>query len=234
MTQPEVLYHDDDVLVVAKPAGLLSLADGYQPHLPYVRALLEPDWGPVWPVYTLDKEASGVLVLARNREALKALQEQWQQGGLTCLFHALVRGQPEWREYTARHPLRTNVGRRKRTVVDPKRGRPAETRFRVLEPFGRYTLLEALPRTWHRHQIRAHLYALGHPVAADPLYGPGRLPEDPIDRLALHARRVVFTHPHEGREIHITCEHPRDWQQALEALRMEQLWVDQEVEEETP
>lgn len=233
MKTPRVLYADADLLVVDKPAGLRALPDGYQPHLPYVRKALEPQWGAVWPVYTLDKETSGLLLLARSREALQALQAAWEQGRVERVFHALVRGTPEWREYTARHPLRTNVGRRKRTVVDPKRGRPAETRFRVLETLGRYSLVEARPILGHhRHQIRAHLYALGHPLAGDPLYGPGRLEEDPLARLALHARRITFPHPRTGQTLHFTCDYPLDWVQAVETLRMEQLWVDQTLEEE--
>ncbi len=232
MTQDvAVLYHDEHILIVDKPSGLLSIPDGYRPDAPHLRSLLEPDWGPVWPVFHLDKEASGVVVLGRSAEARKALRRLFEQGEMRRVFHALVRGSPEWETYQARHPLRTNVGRRKRTVVDPRRGRFAETYFRVLERLGRYTLVEAIPMTDRRHQIRVHLYALGHPVAGDALYGPGRLEEDPIHRLALHARRVAFPHPFAQAEVRVTAEHPQDFVQALETLRLEQMWVDTEIEE---
>ena len=229
--QVPVLYHDDWLLMVDKPAGLLSIPDGYRPDLPYLRSVLEPRWGPVWPVYQLDKEISGVVVLARDKESRKALRRLFDRGQMTRIFHVLVRGNPEWETYEARHPLRPNVGRRKRTVVDPQRGLPAETHFRVLERLGRYTLVEARPLTDRRHQIRVHLYVLGHPVSGDALYGPGRLEEDPISRLGIHARRVVFRHPHTGEEVRATAEHPQDFAQALEALRMEQMLVDTEIEE---
>ncbi len=226
-----VLYNDDYLLVVDKPSGLLSIPDGYQPDLPHLRSVLEKAWGPVWPVYPLDKETSGVLPMARDKETRKTLRRQFEKGEMERIFHVLVRGNPEWETYIARHPLRTNVGRRKRTVVDPQRGQPAETHFRVLERLGRYTLVEARPITDRRHQIRVHLYVLGHPVAGDPLYGPGRLEEDPLDRLAIHARRVVLRHPVTGDVLRVTSEHPEDFAQALDTLRMELAWVDTEVEE---
>ncbi len=227
-----VIYHDDHVLIVDKPSGLLSIPDGYRPELPHLRSVLEPQWGPVWPVYPLDKETSGVLPLARDKETRKALRRLFERGEMERVFHVLVRGNPEWETYVARHPLRTNVGRRKRTVVDPQRGQPAETHFRVLERLGRYALVEARPITDRRHQIRVHLYVLGHPVVGEPLYGPGRLEEDPMKRLAVHARRVVFPHPRTGETVRVTAEHPEDFTRALESLRMEMAWVDTEVEEE--
>lgn len=216
-----VLYADDHLLVVDKPVGVLTLAHGYEPGVPHVRILLEPEWGPVWPVYTLEKEVSGLLVLARSKGIQKALARQSREGALQRMFHALVRGVPEWETYTARHPLRTNVGRRKRTVVDPDRGHPAETVFRVVERFERHALVEAIPRTEWRHQIRVHLYTLGHPLVGESLYGTGPAEDDPLPRLALHARRVVFRHPVSGEVLRFTAEYPEDWIQTLAYLRME-------------
>lgn len=227
-----VHHADDHLLIVEKPAGVLTLAHGYQRDAPYLRTLLEPEWGPVWPVYTLEKDVSGLVVLARSPESRKALQRLLDRGEMQRVYHVLVRGTPEWTETQARHPLRTNVGRRKRTVVDP-RGQPARTRFRVLEYLGRFTLVEAVPATARRHQVRVHLYTLGHPVAGDPLYGPGPQEDDPIDRPALHLRRVVFPHPFRDQTLRATAAYPQDFQAALDALRMEQM-VDTELVEGGP
>ncbi len=227
-----VHHADDHLLIVEKPAGVLTLAHGYRRDAPYLRTLLEPEWGPVWPVYTLEKDVSGLVVLARSPESRKALQRLLDRGEMQRVYHALVRGTPEWRETQARHPLRTNVGRRKRTVVDP-RGQSAQTRFRVLEHLGRFTLVEAVPATARRHQVRVHLYTLGHPVAGDPLYGPGPQEDDPIDRPALHLRRVVFPHPFHNQTLRATAAYPQDFQVALDALRMEQM-VDTELVEGGP
>ncbi|NPA06429.1 MAG: RluA family pseudouridine synthase [Chloroflexi bacterium] len=231
MTVPTVLHADEDVLVINKPVGLLSIPDGYDPNKPHVRALLEPEWGRLWIVHRLDKDTSGVMVLARNADAHKRLNRAFEQGEVTKVYHALVRGNPDWQTKEAAWPLRPNVGRRKRTVVDPRRGKPARTHFRVLERFGSHALVEAIPLTGRRHQIRAHLYALGHPIVGDPLYGPGPLPEDPLPHLGLHARRLVFPHPRTQETIAVTAPYPATWDRAFEALLFEKAWVDRDETE---
>jgi len=230
MTHPDVLYADDAVLVINKPVGLLAIPDGYDPQKQHVRALLEPDWGRLWVVHRLDKETSGAMLLARTPEAHKALNRAFEQREVTKVYHALVRGNPEWQTKEVSWPLRPNVGRRKRTVVDPRRGREARTSFRVLERFGSHALVEAIPHTDRRHQIRAHLYALGYPILGDPLYGPGREPDDLLPHLGLHARRLVFPHPQTGEIVRVTAPYPSTWDAALEALRLEKAWVDKDLE----
>ncbi len=231
MTTPAVLYADDDVVVINKPVGLLAIPDGYDPNKPHVRALLEPEWGRLWIVHRLDKDTSGVMVLARNVDAHKSLNHAFEHSKVTKVYHALVRGNPDWQTKEVAWPLRPNVGRRKRTVVDPRRGKPARTQFRVLERFGSHALVEAIPHTGRRHQIRAHLYALGHPIVGDPLYGPGPLPEDPLPHLGLHARRLVFPHPRTREAVAVTAPYPATWERALEALLLEKAWVDREERE---
>ncbi len=212
-----LLYADEDLLVIVKPAGLRSTPDGWDPTLPHLRAVLEPEYGRLWLVHRLDKDASGVMVLARNAQAHRALSQQWEARAVEKVYHALTHGEPDWQERVVRAPLRANVGRRKRTVVHPQ-GKPAETALRVIRRLAGYALVEARPQTGRRHQVRVHLYHVGHPIVADPLYGPGPRPEDPMGRLALHARRLAFRHPRTGEPLRFTAPHPEDLAAALARL----------------
>jgi len=135
MDQPtgiQILYRDEALLVINKPAGLSTLPDGYNPTLPHVKSLLEGQSGRLWTVHRLDKDTSGVLVFARSAEAHRSLNTQFEQHQVTKLYHALVQGSPAWMEYTADLPLRSDGDRHHRTVVDLRAGKPALTHFKVL------------------------------------------------------------------------------------------------------
>ncbi len=214
------LYADDQLWVVNKPNGLASLPhSGPEPHLVQQLQALEPGF---WAVLTpLDRAASGAVLVARTPQAQRALQQAQEQGQVQVVFHALVLGNPAWDRRELDTPLRPNVGRRKRTVADPARGRPARTRVRVIERFGSHALVEVTPLTRVRHQVRAHLYAAGHPIAGDPLYGPGPEPGGVARHLALHARRLRFPHPGRGETMQVTAPYPAWWDAALDALRWE-------------
>ncbi len=213
-----VLFADDYLLVVAKPAGLLTVPDGWQPDLPHLAALLTLQWGRLWVVHRLDRETSGVMVLARTAGAHRALNAQFAQREIRKTYHAIVFGEPVWRQRTVSLRLTPNRGRRKRTVVDA-RGKPARTEVRVLQRFGAFSLLEAVLHTGRRHQVRVHLFALGFPIVNDPLYGDATDDHPlPIQRLALHARRLTFQHPATGETMGFTALHPPDFAAALENL----------------
>ena len=228
-----VLFSDAHVLVVAKPAGLLSAPDGWQPDLPHLQALLEPQWGRLWLVHQLDKDASGVMVLARTADARRGLDVQFAGQEIRKTCHAIVFGEPSWRQRTVTLRLTPHRGRRKRTVVDPQ-GKEARTALRVLQRFGAFSLLEAVPRTQRRHQVRVHLFAEGFPVVNDPLYGSATDDHPlPIHRLALHARRLEYRHPVTGEWMGFTAPHPPDFAAALENLAAYgDLYADEGVVEE--
>ena len=186
-----VLYLDNHLLVVAKPAGLPTLVDGYHPEAPYLVGVLKATYGRLWVVHRLDRETSGVIVFARTAAAHRPLNTQFEQRQALKPYHALVQGLPAWDSQNIHLPLRPDGDRRHRTVVDPQHGKPAETGLRVLERFDRCALLQAVPHTGRTHQIRAHLAALGHPIAADPLYGGPMLPGLPTPGLACPLAQVV-------------------------------------------
>jgi len=213
-----VIHSDGDILVIDKPAGVLSIPDGYDHAVPYLRRLLEPSYGRLWVVHRLDKETSGVMVLARTPEAHRALSLQFAGRQVSKTYHTIVEGEPEWDEKVLDLPLRASVGRHHRTVVDIGNGKPAVTKFQVLERFDGYALLAAIPETGRTHQIRAHLYDLAFFILSDPLYGHMRT-SIYIDRMALHARSLRFWHPSTGAMVTFESPCPADFEAALAQLR---------------
>jgi tRNA pseudouridine32 synthase / 23S rRNA pseudouridine746 synthase len=213
----KLVFADDHLLVINKPAGLLSLPDGYDPRLPSVRPLLEPAWGPLWVVHRLDKDTSGIFLLARSADAHRHLSQQFENHQVRKIYHALVLGVPAWDQIESRAPLRAGVGRRKRTVIDSRGGKPAQTFFRIQRRFASAALIQAEPRTGRTHQIRAHLYGLGYPVLSDPLYGDQTI-STAISRLALHAFCLELFHPANGERLSLEAVYPSDFTQALRIL----------------
>ena len=113
----EILHSDDHIIVLNKPAGLPVLPDGWKPDAPYLVKLLEEEHGKIWVVHRLDKITSGVMVFACTVEAHRELNRQFERHEIEKVYQAIVEGIPPWDEHTARHMLRTNVGRKHRTVV---------------------------------------------------------------------------------------------------------------------
>ncbi len=167
-----VIWHDDALLVVNKPAGLPTLVDGYDPQAPFLAGILKKDWDPLWIVHRLDRQTSGVIIFARTALAHRDLNIQFEKRLAQKTYHALVIGSPDWSEKSISLPLRANGDRKHRTVIDAQRGKAARTDFSLLETFADYALVAAQPRSGRTHQIRAHLAAIGHPIVMDLLYGP--------------------------------------------------------------
>ena len=186
-----VLHADEELVAIDKPAGLLSVPlDGRQGRsaLSLVRDWLSSPGRParVWPVHRLDRESSGVLLLALSTAAHEALQESWSEAQKTYL--AVVEGRPEPPQGVIEQPLwedaALNVHVGKRAEAEE-----ARTRYSTLRTQGERSLLEVELDSGRRHQIRAHLAWLGHPIVGDPRYGSAG------PRMGLHARRLEVTHP---------------------------------------
>jgi 23S rRNA pseudouridine955/2504/2580 synthase/23S rRNA pseudouridine1911/1915/1917 synthase len=213
----KVIYQDESILVVDKPAGLSVLPDGWELDSNYLVRMLELDYSRIWVVHRLDKVTSGVMVFALNAEAHRNLNNQFETHQTGKTYHALCNGIPKWEQHTARHPLRINVGHSHRTVVDHAKGKPSVTSFTVLEKLGDAALLEAKPATGRTHQVRVHAYALGHPLLGDTLYSAP--PTDLIGRPALHALSLTINHPKSGKPVKFEALYPEDFKFALDKLR---------------
>ncbi len=222
--QPDILYLDETFLVLNKPAGLLSVPDGYQSSLPHLKSVLEPLYGPIFIVHRLDRDTSGVILVARTTQAHQELNRQFREREVKKIYRALICGCPPWQEFLAEFPLRANADRRHRTRVDFDRGQPATTEFRILQSCALAALLEASPRTGYTHQIRSHLAYCGFPIMADPLYTYQSQPPDPgwMPRLALHACQISFVHPLSRKLCSFAAPDPADFAAAAARLLEEE------------
>lgn len=219
----QIIHKDEHTLVINKPAGLPILPDGWDKEAPYLVKMLEDEFGNpstssgrVFIVHRLDKTTSGVMVFARTVEAHSALNIQFENRDVEKIYHAIMEGEPNWNEKITKFPLRANVGNRHRTAVDDKKGKPSETRFRVLKRYQSGALVEARPMTGRTHQIRVHAYALGHPLLGDVLYDGEET--SLISRPALHAYSLTITHPETNERLTFKAERPPDFENALELL----------------
>jgi 23S rRNA pseudouridine1911/1915/1917 synthase len=236
-TAPRIVAADAHLLVVDKPAGLLSVPDrsgkGATLRDALRAARLVPADEPFRVVHRLDRDASGVIVFARSELAQRDLTRQFAEHRVEKIYVALVSGFVE-REGRIDLPLRYD-DRQGRAVVDPRRGKRAATIYRILQRLMGNTLLECRPISGRTHQIRAHLAAIGHPLTVDLLYGGARAvllssyksgyrassrrEEQPlIARLTLHAGRIAFEHPARTGPVTYEAPLPKDLRATLTQL----------------
>jgi len=218
----EVVYVDEALAVVDKPAGLVVHPAPSHRGPTLVDELGELLGGGADPerpgiVHRLDKETSGLLVVARTDEAHAALQAEVQRREVERVYLALVRGRLGSRTGTIDAPIGRAARQRHRMAVSGAASRQARTHFTVLEQLAAETYLEARLETGRTHQIRAHLSAIGHPLVGDATYG-GELKYG-LERQFLHAHRLAFTHPLSGERLSFASELPDDLVAALSAAR---------------
>jgi 23S rRNA pseudouridine1911/1915/1917 synthase len=215
-----IAWEDEHLMVVDKPAGVVvhpargHAAGTLAQALERVGAAGGPE-GRRGIVHRLDRDTSGLLVVARSEAVLAALQSALRRREIVREYLALVEGRPDARTGTIEAPLGRDRRVRTRMSTDTAEGRAAITHFeteRVL-PDGRYTLLRVRLETGRTHQIRAHLKAIGHPVAGDPEYGHAGVLG--LERQFLHAERLAFEHPVTGERIEVRSPLPEDLRRAL-------------------
>lgn len=221
----EVVYQDADIAVINKPKGMVvhpaagnrsgTLVNALLYHigdLSGINSEIRPGI-----VHRLDKDTSGLLLIAKNDEAHISLARQIKERTASRIYSAVALGnfKEDQGEITA--PIARHPQDRKRMAVVPG-GRPACTRYRVVERFAEATLLELMLVTGRTHQIRVHLAHIGHGVLGDAVYGPKRA-HYPIEGQALHAGRIAFNHPRTGERTEYTAQPPPDFLQLLEWLR---------------
>ncbi len=222
----KILYEDESMFVVDKPAGMVVHPGAGNKKSTLVHALLglggslSSGGGSDRPgiVHRIDKPTSGILLVAKTNEAHRKLQYQFEARTIVKVYTVLVRGRVEYDEGRVVAALgRDPKARQKRAVSRGNDAKEAETRYRVLERFRHFTLLEAQIMTGRTHQIRVHMKHIGHPVAGDALYGP----RGPFTRLGLHASHVEFTHPVTDEPMTFDAEWPDDFRQMVENARSE-------------
>lgn len=213
----EILFENSDVLAVNKPEGIASIPER-DPTKQSVRALLEAEGrGRLYVVHRLDKEVSGVLLLAKNPVAHRALNRQFELRQVRKIYLALVHGEVRQESGLIERPLRAFGSGR--MGVDELRGKPSATEYRVVERMRGYTLLEVFPLSGRRHQIRVHLYSVGHPIVGDLRYGERAVSRE-FPRLMLHAWRVEFALP-SGERAAVEAPLPEGFCRVLEQIRAE-------------
>jgi 23S rRNA pseudouridine1911/1915/1917 synthase len=211
-----IVFEDRDLMIINKPAGLIVHPGAGNPDRTLMNALLAHAPALRWVpragiVHRLDKDTSGLLVVAKNLEAQTNLAAQLAERSVKRTYLALVHGEPPERGAIDAPVGRDTRARTRMTVTN--RGKEARTSYRVLERFEKAALLECKLETGRTHQIRVHLRAIGHPVAGDPEYGTAGLLG--LERQFLHAARLAFDHPDTGARIDVTSPLPEDLRDAL-------------------
>lgn len=220
-----ILYEDDHLMLINKPSGT-AVHGGSGLSFGVIEGLraLRPEARFLELVHRLDRDTSGVLLIAKKRSALRALHEQLRLKQMQKDYLALVRGQ--WQSHTkvVQAPLLKNILQSgERVVKVSNEGKPSETRFKVEERFEFATLVKASPVTGRTHQIRVHTLHAGHPIAFDDRYGDrdfdAQLVGTKLKRLFLHASSLTFTHPSTGEQMRIEAPMDNQLRHCLQVLR---------------
>lgn len=218
MLEPQILYSDNHLLVVIKPAGMPSQPDSSEAESVYDWAvsLIREEKGKVdgnvfcGIVHRLDRNVSGIMVLARTSKGASRLSASWGKGVVKKVYYALTEPPPPWKK---RHLLQHHLERiekTRRTTVHTRPGprtKAARTRVSVISCEGRNALVRLEPETGRSHQLRAQMSFEGHPLLGDKKYGSERLDVG----LSLHAYQLEFPHPTRSEILRVTCELPASW-----------------------
>jgi 23S rRNA pseudouridine1911/1915/1917 synthase len=221
----DIKYEDEDLLVVNKAAGmvvhpapghhddtLVNALAAYYPEILMENSGLRPGI-----IHRLDKDTSGLLIIAKNAVIHSALAAQMKRHEIIKRYVALVEGVMALDQGSIDAPIGRNPRHREQMAITVVKSREARTHFRVQQRFSRHTLLLIELETGRTHQIRVHLRAIGHPVVGDPVYGSGNINRGfSLGRQFLHASQLIFTHPTSGDIIHLEAQLPEDLQAILD------------------
>jgi 23S rRNA pseudouridine955/2504/2580 synthase len=222
-----ILYEDEYILVLNKPSGT-AVHGGSGLSFGVIEGLraLRPEARFLELVHRLDRDTSGILLVAKKRSALRSLHEQLREKGMQKDYLALVRGQWPSHLKSVQAPLLKNILQSgERVVRVSSEGKPSETRFKVEERYTQATLVKASPVTGRTHQIRVHTLHAGHPIAFDDRYGDRefdkQLAGTGLRRLFLHAAALSFTHPHSGDRMRLEAPLDDELKRCLATLRQQ-------------
>ena len=223
----DIVYEDDDVLVIDKPRGMVvhpaagnedgTLVNAVLYHcggkLSGINGVLRPGI-----VHRIDKDTTGLLVVAKNDNAHLSLTNQLSDRSLSRTYYAIVHGNITEDSGTVSAPVARSEHDRKKMAVTHKNGKEAVTDFTVLERFGKYTLVRCKLRTGRTHQIRVHMRHIGHPILGDKTYGVKK-EEFSLSGQLLHAGEIGFIHPRTGEHVSFTSPLPVDFKDTLDKIR---------------
>ncbi len=231
----EINYEDEHIIAVNKQSGLLTIPDRYDRNAPSLDKLLKEKYGEIFVVHRLDRETSGIILFAKNAEAHRDLNIQFEKHTVRKIYNAVVSGIIVDDSLEIDIPLMANPGRGG-GVIPSARGKESLTQLRVLERFRIASLVECNLVTGRQHQLRAHVAAIGHPLLVDDLYNENKefylssikrkfnlkknQTEFPIiSRITMHAKSVGFVHPASKENIELSAEFPKDFRVLIELLR---------------
>lgn len=221
----DIIYEDKDIIVVNKPKGMVVHPANGNPDGTLVNAImaickdsLSGIGGEIRPgiVHRLDKDTSGIIIIAKNDKAHINLSEQIKEHTVKKTYIALVRGLVKENEATINMPIGRSEKDRKKMAVT-KKGKEAITHFKVLERYDKYTLLQVNIETGRTHQIRVHLSQIGYPIVGDEVYSNGKN-EWNVKGQCLHAKSLEFIHPVTGEKMYLEAELPQYFKNILEDL----------------
>lgn len=222
----DILYEDDDVILVNKPKGMVvhpaaghysgTLVNALMYHckdsLSGINGTLRPGI-----VHRIDKDTTGVVIVCKNDFAHNAIAEQLKEHSITRHYYAIVCGNIKEDEGTVDAPIGRHQVDRKRMAVNYEHGKTAVTHFKVLERFGKYTLIKCTLETGRTHQIRVHMASIGHPLLGDETYGGET--RKPLQGQCLHAYVLGFIHPRTGEYMEFTAQVPEYFEELLNTFR---------------
>lgn len=225
----DIVYEDDDVLVVNKPKGMVvhpavgnytgTLVNAIMFHcgdrLSSINGVIRPGI-----VHRIDKDTSGLLMIAKNDMAHESLSKQLADHSITRRYQALVYHNFKEEEGTVNAPIGRDPKNRLRQAVTDQNSKHAVTHYTVLERFGAYTLIEAKLETGRTHQIRVHMAHIKHPLVGDPVYGPKKQTIK-VEGQMLHAKVLGFVHPRTGEYMEFNSDLPAYFEEVLNGLRKE-------------
>ncbi len=233
--QLDILFEDDEVVVLNKAPGMLSIPDRFKHQEANLRSLLEQRYEKIFVVHRLDRDTSGVMVFARNAEAHRSLSIQFEEHSVEKLYRAVLSGIMPQDDLDVDIPLMPNP-RVPGTMMPSARGKASFTHIHVLERYRVATLVECTLKTGRQHQLRVHCASIGYPLLVDTVYGRAdsfrvsdvkrryRLQKDEteralIERTTLHAYKLSFSHPKSNERLSFVAEPPKDFKALLNVLR---------------
>lgn len=235
MDKLEILYSDDQIVIVNKRSGVLSIPDRFVPEKENLVDALQQDFEKVWVVHRLDRETSGAICFALDAEAHKELSRQFQERTVKKLYHAFVEGCPMEKQGAIDRPIAPHPTFPGKMIASSK-GKSALTYYQVLTKYKDYSLLEADIKTGRTHQVRVHFSSIGHPLMVDPVYGKreaiflseikrrnfqlGKNAEERplMSRLSLHAHQLRLQHPGTQQTMEIEAPYPKDFRALINQL----------------